>query len=216
MDDQKLEFLPFHSINEFMRPDFRLSMLKSALSALPGLDSSVREPVNRLVKKLVKIPGFRHSEKAPTMIKLLPCAQVFEKNADFVAAVIAAWSEAHIPLREQMVAVFQKRGWYFFPTEIKSITDFPLPKTESEWGILPPAADRTRLPGFVIYWPHKENFDELYTTYTELFPEGEASMDEVGLMAVWLSMRLPYHHTGEPEDPDAATTESPASEETQP
>ncbi len=208
MEDQKIEFLPFHAINEFMRPDFRLNMIKSTLSALPGLPGAVREPVDRLIKKLVRIPGFRHSDKAPTVIKLVPCAQVFEKNSEFVAAIISAWSEAHAPLREQIAAAMAKRNWYYFPTEFKSLADFPLPKTESEWGILPTAADRTRLPGFVIYWPEKENFEVIYDTYIELYPGGDASKDEVGLMAVWLSMRLPYHHTHEHEEGETPAEEA--------
>lgn len=199
MEDQKIEFLPFHALNEFMRPDFRLIVLRAAFSALPTLPPQVREPVDHLVKKLVKVPGFRHSEKAPPAIKLLPSVPIFEKNSEFVAAILAAWTEANASLRDEVYAVLKARGWYFFPTEFKSLAEFPLPKTESEWGILPPEADRKRLPGFVIYWPKAENFEVIYQSYTEMYPEGNASIDQVSLMAVWLSMRLPYHHTHESE-----------------
>jgi hypothetical protein len=202
MEDQKIEFLPFHAINDFMRPDFRLIVIKDALSKLPGLPSSLREPVERNIRKSVKIPGFRHPEKAPLLMKITPCAQVFEKNPEFVADLLAAWAEAHPSLRSQVMQVFQQRGWYFFPTQITSAAEFSLPTTEKDWGILPATADRTRLPGFVIYWPKSENFEALYDTYIDIYPGGESSMDEVGLMAVWLSMRLPYHHTGSADEAD--------------
>lgn len=197
MEDQHIEFLPFHAINEFMRSDFRLSVIKNTLSKLPGLPASLRDPVERQIRKSVKIPGFRHPEKAPTLVKVLPSAQVFEKSPEFVSAMLAAWAEVYAHLRDQMVVVFQQRGWYFFPTEVSSAAELPIPKTEKEWGILPPTADRTRLPGFVMFWPQKEDFEALYDTYIDIYPGGEASKDEVGLMAVWLSMRLPYRHTGE-------------------
>lgn len=200
MDDAKIEFLPFHAINEFMRADFRMKVIKDTLSKLPGLPSDLRDPVERQIRKSVKIPGFRHPEKAPTMVKVLPCAQAFEKKPEFVSALLAAWAEVHAHLRDQVLAVFQQRGWYFFPTGITSLAEFPIPKTEKDWGILPVTAERTRLPGFVIYWPKAEDFETLYDTYIEIYPGGENSKDEVGLMAVWLSMRLPYNHTGEAEE----------------
>lgn len=203
MEDHKIEFLPFHAINEFMRSDFRMKVVKDTLAKLPGLPSDLRDPVERHIRKSVKIPGFRHPEKAPTLVKVLPCAQVFEKNPEFVAAMLAAWSEVNAHLRDQMLVVFQQRGWYFFPTEISSVADFPLPKTEKDWGILPATADRTRLPGFTMYWPGTEDFEVLYDTYIEIYPGGEASKDEVGLMAVWMAMRLPYHHTGEEDEVEA-------------
>ena len=207
MEDQKIEFLPFHAINDFMRPDFRMILIKNALGKLPGLPSDLREPVERHIKRSVKIPGFRHPEKAPLLMKVTPCVSVFEKNPEFVAALLAAWAEAHPLLRDQVIQVFKQRGWYFFPTEITSAAEFSLPKTEKDWGILPPTADRTRLPGFVIYWPKAENFESLYDTYIDIYPGGESSTDEVGLMAVWLSMRLPYHHTGEPDKINGATSD---------
>ena len=213
MDDATIEFLPFHAINEFMRADFRMKVIKDTLSKLPGLPSDLRDPVERQIRKSVKIPGFRHPEKAPTMVKVLPCAQAFEKKPEFVSAILAAWAEVNVHLRDQLLAVFEQRGWYFFPTEIPSVADFPLPKTEKDWGILPVSADRTRLPGFVIYWPKKEDFETLYDTYIDIYPGGEASKDEVGLMAVWLSMRLPYHHTGEEAEAEIEGGETETQEE---
>ncbi len=203
MSENTVEFLPLHAINEFMRPDFRMTVIRKTLSALPQLPDNLSGPVNHLTRRFVKVPGFRNSEKAPTMVKVLPMANAFEKSSELVGAVLAAWAEVHSSLREQIFNVLKERNWPFFPTEMHSLQDLPSLKTERDWGVLPLNADRTKLPGFLIFWPKGEDFENLYETFAKLYPEATASLDEVSLMAVWLSMRLPYHITEEDESRDA-------------
>ena len=98
MSENQVEFLPFHAINDFMRSDFRLSVVKSTLGALNSLPESQRNSINHLTKKLVKIPGFRHSDKAPAFVRAIPTANAFEKSPELVAAILAAWAEvSHQP-----------------------------------------------------------------------------------------------------------------------
>lgn len=193
MTENQVEFVPFHTINEFMRNDFRLSVVKSALSALPNLPETHSNTINHLTKKLVKIPGFRHSEKAPTFVRTIPTAKAFEKNADLVAAILAAWAESHDSLRNQVLDVLVSRNWKTFPTEMHTLADVPPLKTEKDWGILPLNADRTKIPGFLVYWPKGETFETLYKSFSEKYPDSPASLDETSLMVVWLAMRLPVN-----------------------
>jgi hypothetical protein len=65
-----------------------------------------------------------------------------------------------------------------------------------EWPVFPIKLNRTKLPGFFTHWPKGEDFETLYSTYSELFPEAESSIDKVSLMVVWLTMRIPYHVEG--------------------
>jgi hypothetical protein len=62
-----------------------------------------------------------------------------------------------------------------------------------EWPVFPITMNRAKLPGFFTHWPNGEDFEVLYNNYSELFPESKSSIDEVSLMVVWLSMRLPYY-----------------------
>ena len=197
MSENTIEFLPLHAINEFMRPDFRITVIRKTLTSLPKLPDNLSGSINHLTRRFVKVPGFRNSEKAPTMVKVLPMANAFEKSSELVGAVLSAWAEAQAELRAQVNHVLKERNWAFFPDAIHSLHDLPALKTERDWGILPIAADRAKLPGFLVYWPKGEDFENLYDTYTKLYPEATASLDEVSLMAVWLSMRLPYHITEE-------------------
>lgn len=193
MTENSIQFLPFNAINEFMRPDFRLIVIRDTLNNLKQLDNKDQEGINRMIKRFVKVPGFRNSDKAPTTIKIIPASKTFETNPEFVAAIIAAWSKIHNELGDFVYQVLKSRGWYFFPDEIKTAINIPDLKSETDWGILPRDADRRVLPGFLIYWPQNQDFEAIYEDFSNLFPEAHYSIDEVSLMTVWLVNRLPYH-----------------------
>ncbi len=178
MDEKKVSFLPFHAINEFMTQEYRLMVVRSTLEALPGLPESFRAPIDRLTRKLVQVTGFRNSLKAPLPLKVRPLATAYEKNAELVAAVISAWAEAHSDLRQQVYDLLKARNWE----------------------ILPPEADRTKLPGFLTKWPKGDDFAALNKAFTEMYPESPTPSDDVSLMVVWLSGRLPFERQEEKEE----------------
>lgn len=191
MNDQ-IAFLPFHAINEFMRPDFRLAVIRSALSALPNLPEKFSNPVHQLTRKYVKVPGFRNSDKAPAVVKALPMAKAFEKHADLVAALLAAWGEAHAELRSQVYEVLKARNWKTFPETESLSLDSLNPELVKDWAILPLNVDRTKVPGFYAHWPKGEDFEAIYQQFSDTYPDSDASIDQISLMAVWVSLRLPY------------------------
>jgi hypothetical protein len=61
-----------------------------------------------------------------------------------------------------------------------------------KWELLPMEADRTRLPGFITVWPKGEDFEALNQAYAEAHPDAPAESNDIALMVVWLSARLPY------------------------
>ena len=190
MNDQKenkqARFLPFHAINEFMRPDFRTEVVRATLLALPGLPDDRRSQIEKITRRAVKVPGFRNSAKAPASLRVKPTAEAFEKNAGLVAAILSGWSESHPELRGQVSDLLAERGWE----------------------ILPADADRTKLPGFLTRWPKGEDFETLTAAFVERYPDSESGSDDVSLMVVWLSGRLPYELVeDEANEQDAASDE---------
>jgi hypothetical protein len=171
--EKKVSFLPFHAINEFMTSEYRLEVVRSTLAALPDLPEKFQSPIDKLTGRLVKIPGFRHSLKAPTPLRVKPTVDAFEKSPDLVAAILSAWAEAHAGLRENVYSLLQARGWEILPID----------------------AERARLPGFISIWPHGENFEVLSQAFREMFPVAAASSDDIALMVIWISGRLPYQFT---------------------
>lgn len=168
--NKKIAYLPFHAINEFMRPDFRLTILQQTLQALPTLSHDHQSVINSFLKKSVVIPGFRNSLLAPLPLKLKPSVTTFEKNPAFSAAILSAWSSSKPDLRQKVYELLLERGWE----------------------LLPPDADRTKLPGFLPNWPENEDFAALDQAFHEKYAGDPTSSDDISLMVVWLSGRLPW------------------------
>jgi hypothetical protein len=175
---KKVAFLPFHAINDFMRDDYRLQVIRETLQALPELPAEYRSAVERLTQKVVVVPGFRNSMKAPSGLRVRPTVDAFQKSPQLVAAILSAWGEAHPELRAQVHDLLEERGWTVLPSE----------------------ADRTKLPGFITKWPNGEDFEVLNKAYQEKYPLAQTKSDDVSLMIVWVSTRLPYDVPGEEDD----------------
>jgi hypothetical protein len=167
---KRIAFLPFHAINEFMRPDFRQAVIHATLQALPSLPNNYQSAVNGLIKKSVQIPGFRNSLQAPLALKVKPVIAAFEKNPAFVAAILSAWAFSKPELAQNVYGLLQSRSWE----------------------VMPPESDRTKLPGFLPDWPENEEFTALDQAYHEMFPQDLTNADDINLMVVWLSGRLPW------------------------
>ncbi len=207
----KTEFLPFHAINEFMRPDFRLSVVRDTLTNQGNLNEALVNTLNQQIKKRVSVPGFRHSDKAPALIKVLPSSKAFEKSPELVAAILSCWAEIQSELREQVYSLLRTRNWPMLTgTEDVDISSLTMDVLKT-WPVFPVILDRSKLPGFYPHWPKGEEFEALYTNFTSLYPESNVSIDKVSLMAVWLSMRLPYQVDVDLQPPEPeVSSEQPA------
>jgi hypothetical protein len=90
-----------------MRPDFRLSVVRETLLSLDDISEPFSNALNHQIKKCVTIPGFRNSDKAPALIKVLPTSKAFEKKPDLVAVLLSCWAEHHLSLREQVYQLLE-------------------------------------------------------------------------------------------------------------
>ena len=191
MPDQ-MNFLPFHAINEFMRPDFKLSIIRDVVNNASILPSNQASDLSNAIKRGVKIPGFRNSEKAPSLVKVMPMVKAFEKSPELVLAILSSWATIHRELSNQVFTLLRKRNW---PTT-DSAAEISYTTIASEiikkWPVLPPEANRKHAPGFLPRWPKGEDFEALYADFNEIFPTSNSSSDQISLMVVWLTLRLPY------------------------
>jgi hypothetical protein len=190
---ENTEFLPFHAINEFMRAEFKLSVIRDTLTNQAKLTDPCVNELNKQIKNRVSVPGFRNSDKAPALVKVLPTSKAFEKYPELVAAILSCWVESQSELREQVYTVLKTRNWPMLSEDEDvnmSALNAEIIKT---WPVFPLRMDRTKLPGFYPHWFKGEDFEALYTSYNSLYPDANASIDKVSLMAVWLTLRLPYH-----------------------
>jgi hypothetical protein len=185
MEEKNARFLPFDAINEFMRDDYRMTVVREVLNGMPNLPEEQRLLLEQMTRRVVKVPGFRNSAKAPVALRLRATADAFAKSAPLVAGILLAWGDLHAPLRQKIHDLLKERGWPVFP----------------------PEADRTQMPGFMVTWPKGEDFDTLVTAFKEQYPEDESSSDDISLMVVWVSVRLPYQMEDEDEQEGAGAAE---------
>lgn len=171
MDDKQIRYLPFHAINEFMLPEYRQSVLLNVFSQMEKLSSERRSTISNLVKKFVQVPGFRNSVQAPVGVRVRGSVTPFERRGDFTAVMLQAWSDLHSELRQQVYEMLNERGWE---------------------KLLPPEADRSKLPGFMVTWPKEDNYDVLDNAFQAKFPESPFEAYDMRLMVVWVANRLPY------------------------
>jgi hypothetical protein len=182
MSDKKQEFLPFHAINEFMRADYRQVVVRTTLHNASQLPPEFREAIEKQTRRFVKVPGFRNSSLAPAGLRVAPTAETFERSADLVGAILAAWAETHAELRQQVFDLLTERGWELLPIEV----------------------NRAKLPGFLLQWPKGEDFEVITKAFAEKYPQFPQIADDISLMTVWLGDRLPYKVDGEDEEQEIA------------
>lgn len=173
-DISKMQFIPFNAINEFMRTDYRMILLRSTMLELPNISQKTQNSINKLIKRHVKVPGFRNSTKAPASVKAVSMIKPFEKEPKLVAAILTGWAEANQDLRRQVFEILINLNWKLLPIE----------------------ADRSRLPGFLPQWPEEDDYEKIYEDFTKIYPDSDYGIDDVSLMAVWLSLRLPVDKVG--------------------
>lgn len=170
MSADQTEYLPFHAINQFMLPEYRLNVLHNILENFDEVPSEQRSMIVNLFKAIVKIPGFRNSWTAPFTLRLKNSVSAFEQSPDFVGAVLMSWGVLHADLRQKVHDFLVSRGWEVLPTE----------------------ADRMRLPGFQITWKKGETYEVLNQAFDETYPAHGFSENDVRLMIVWVAVQLPY------------------------
>ncbi len=169
MNDQRARFLPFHAVNEFLLTDYRLKLIQTVLAESDKLSGERRAEVNRLVRRLVKVPGFRNSTLAPAPVKARAAVSAFERSAEFCANILAGWAELKSDLARKVFDQLTARGWKVLPLE----------------------ADRTKLPGFLTRWPQAETFEVLDEAYQQSYPDDGEHEYDINLMIAWIWGRLP-------------------------
>jgi len=174
------EYLPFHAVNEFMRDDYRLTILQEVLMDQGRNSTELHQRIGRMISKGVQIPGFRNSNLAPVRMKVKNSTTLFERSPEFAAAVMEAWSNLHADLKAKMADLLTSRNWVIPPVD----------------------EDHSHLPGFQLDWPKADTFEALIEALKTLSPDLQESDDNISLMAVWVGNRLPYHLYGDQEGTD--------------
>ncbi|HPS41064.1 MAG TPA: hypothetical protein PK040_00575 [Anaerolineaceae bacterium] len=169
MTEEK-NYYPFTAVNDFMRDDYRLTILNEVLSRLDAVPAGQKLLITRLITKGVQIQGFRNSNLAPAAMKAKKSTTLFENLPQFAGQIMEAWSRLHATLREEMGRLLAERGWQ----------------------VMEDSADLSLQPGFKPGWPKTDTFQVLIEAARVRLPDMPETDDDISLMAVWVGNCLPY------------------------
>lgn len=169
MENNQIAYLPFHVINEFMVSPYRLSVIQRVLEKQQSISPAHSKGIQQIIKNWLKVPGFRNAALAPLPLKVKHSESVFEKNPEYVKHILAGWAEINQPLAEEVFTFLQQRGWKLLPLKV----------------------DRAQLKGILPTWPKGDDFETLTEGFSKAYPQYAEQLDDVTLMIVWVSNRLP-------------------------
>ena len=161
--------LPLISLNVFLLPDFRREILTTVLDQKDNLSPEIKQEFRQAIKEFVKISGFRNPLAAPQALQVRAMESPFEKESRFVKAILSSWADINSDLQAKVQAVLPELG--FEPNDQAPI--YPDPEN-----------------AFAVGWPENLSFEKLADMVKQK-TETDASSNEISLMTVWLTGRLP-------------------------
>ena len=161
--------LPLISLNVFLLPDFRREILTTVLNQKDNLSPEIMQELRQAIKEFVKISGFRNPLAAPQALQVRAMESPFEKESRFVKAILSSWADINSDLQAKVQAVLHELG--FEPNDQAPL--YPDPEN-----------------AFAVGWPEDLSFEKLADLVKQK-TETDASSNEISLMTVWLTGRLP-------------------------
>jgi len=161
--------LPLISLNVFLLPDFRREILTTVLYQKDDLSPDNTQELRQAIREFVKISGFRNPLAAPQALQVRAMESPFEKESRFVKAILSSWADINSDLQAKVQAVLPELG--FEPNDQALL--YPDPEN-----------------AFAVGWPEDLSFEKLADLVKQK-TETDASSNEISLMTVWLTGRLP-------------------------
>ncbi len=161
--------LPLISLNVFLLPDFRREILTTVLNQKDNLSPEIKQEFRQAIKEFVKISGFRNPLAAPQALQVRAMESPFEKESRFVKAILSSWADLKLDLGAKVQSVLPELG--FEPNDQAPL--YPDPEN-----------------AFAVGWPEDLSFEKLADLVKQK-TETDASSNEISLMTVWLTGRLP-------------------------
>lgn len=164
-----IETIPFKAINVYINEDYLESVLKSVLTGYKKLSKKAQIEFTVFLRKYVTVLGFRDPSRAPLPLQVNALAKAFEEKDEVVPYVLSTWTKVNKKFTGQVKSWLEDQG-------LKNLA------TEREY------AEGT---GFTQDLPKKYGFDKLEKGYKKDNPESKFDRDDLILMVLWISGRLP-------------------------
>lgn len=164
-----IETVPFKAINVFINQDYLESMLKAVLTGYKKLSKQKQIEFTHFLRKYVTILGFRDPSRAPLTLQVHALAKAFEDKDEVVPYVLSVWAAINKKLAADVEA------WL----------------TEKKFENLSAEREYAEDAGFTPDFPEKMGFDKLEKDFAKANPDAKYERDDLILMVLWISGRLP-------------------------
>ncbi len=161
--------LPYKTINVFIDREYLESVLRDILGNLDQLPKEGQISFVNQFKKYVTILGFRNPMRAPLPLQVNAFASAFEEKDEVIPFTLTTWTRLNSDFAKSVEKWLKSEGWEDLNAERTFV--------EGE--------------GFSNDWPEELGFDELIENYESANPDIEFSRDDLILMVLWLSGKLP-------------------------
>ena len=160
---------PYKAINVYLEREYLEQLLEWVLKHKETLSKQeVIEFIDEF-RKHVTILGFRNPVRAPITLQVNAYASAFEQKDDVIPFTLSTWAKTQPDLAEKVKLWLVDEGWDNLALERQF--------DENE--------------GFNNNWPDKLSFDELVEKFTKANPDFKFSRNDLILMVLWISGRLP-------------------------
>lgn len=164
-----VEVLPYKAINVYINQEYLTEVIKDILTKVKKLSKSDQIAFSHFMRKHINVLGFRDSSRAPLTLQVNAIIKTFEDEDDVVPFLLSTWAKINKKLAKDVKAWLKDEGWEDLATE-----------REFEEGA-----------GFVVEWPKKLTFDKLVKDYQKANPDSKVNRDDLVLMVLWISGKLP-------------------------
>jgi hypothetical protein len=163
------DIYPYKAINVFLERDDLEQLLEMIIKEKDSLTKQDQIEFNNEFRKHVTILGFRNPVRAPISLQVNAYASAFEQKDEVIPFTLSTWTKIQPNLAEKVKIWLEAEGW----DELKLERQFE----EGE--------------GFIKKWPDDYSFDKLVDEFTKANPDPEFSRNDLILMVLWISGRLP-------------------------
>lgn len=164
---------PYRAINVYIERDHLENVLEQILSKLNSLPKPEQINFIKKFKQYVKVNGFRNPTMAPLPLRVNAYAIAFEEKDEVIPFTLSTWTKINPDLAATVKNWLDDKGW----------EDLVLDREYDETG------------GFKPEWPEDFSLENLVEQFQKDHPEGSFDPDNIILMALWVSGKLPKEQT---------------------
>lgn len=168
------EYLPFKTINVFVDNEFLQRTVSDVLKNLPELSKEEQISFNTLFREYVNVLGFRNPMRAPMSLRINAYVKAFQEKEEVVPFTLSTWTKINGDLAEKVKAWLKSEGWENLRLERRFGED----------------------EGFIQDWPSALTFDKLVNDFRKSHPNLDYDENDIILMVLWISGKLPEEETG--------------------